>query len=94
MSKCLEFNCKFCAMYYFLAIELTVINEVLMFDSSNENNPLCATVQSRDDSFVESPMIVTLMLEIGIQNDRILISPSSASLILLDNDSKENNRSL
>ena len=63
-----------------------MVDEKLLFTSSNESSELCASVESTDDNFVESSVTVSLQLQSEIQNPRISILPSGVTLVLMDDD--------
>ena len=68
-------------------IDLTVVNGEMMFTSFNDINLLCTFIQTRDDMMVQDPKLTTLQLQTGVENDRISIDPSDATITILDDDS-------
>ena len=61
-----------------------------MFDSFNQDNPLCSFVHVRDDDIVETDGSLTLLLELGstqLNNGQVRIMSPETVLTVEDNDS-------
>ena len=72
---------------------LDVISEIveneLVFSSSNQEDQLCSFVTTFEDDVVKVPFSITLQLQ-GVA-DRVLIQPSTANITIEDDDSMLSN---
>lgn len=62
-----------------------------MFSAVNQNEELCSSVVTMDDTVVEALTSFSLELVSGVQNGRINIEPSGIDVTVEDNDSRLGN---